>query len=91
MLTVLVEQHTDGDPAHVEPVQEVLYVLANHRVGTVRLLVLHQPLSHCRDDVIVTITDLDHRICETEGGRAGYNGHGELRGESKVREMKTYS
>lgn len=65
-LTVLVEQHSDGDSAHVEAIEEILHVLADHRVGAVGLLVLHHPLSHGGNDVIVSVSDLNDGVCETE-------------------------
>lgn len=66
---MLVEQHSDGYPAHVETIQEVLNVLADDRVCAVRLLVLHHPLSHGRDHVVVSVADLYDRICETKSRR----------------------
>lgn len=65
-LTVLVEQHSDGYSAHVEAIEEILHVLADHRVGAVGLLVLHNPLSHGGNDVIVSVSDLNDGVCETE-------------------------
>lgn len=68
-LTVLVEQHPDGDPAHVETIQEVLNILADDRVCAVCLLVLHHPLSHGGNHVVVPVSDLYDRICETKSRR----------------------
>lgn len=65
MLTMLVQQHPDGDAAHEETVQEVLHILAGHRVHAVGLFVLHHPLGHGGDDVIVSVADLNDSICET--------------------------
>lgn len=65
-LTVLVEQHSDGYSAHVEAIEEILHILADHRVGAVGLLVLHNPLSHGGNDVIVSVSDLNDGVCETE-------------------------
>lgn len=62
---MLIKQHPDGYPAHIEAIQKILKILADHRVCAVRLFVLHDPLSHGGDDVIVAISDFDHRICET--------------------------
>lgn len=63
---MLVEQHPDGNPAHVETIQEILNILADDRVCAVRLLVLHHPLSHGGNHVIVPVSDLYDRICETK-------------------------
>lgn len=65
MLTVLVKQHPDGYSAHVEAIQEILNVLADDGVCAIGLLVLHNPLGHSRDDVIVTVSDLYNSISET--------------------------
>lgn len=64
-LTVLVEQHPDGYPAHVKTIQEILNVLADNWVCAIGLFVLCKPLSHGGNDIIVPISDLYHRICET--------------------------
>lgn len=66
LLTVLVEQHPDGYPAHVETIQEILNVLADDRVRAVGLLVLDDSLSHGGNDIIVSISDFYHRVCETK-------------------------
>lgn len=65
-LTVLVEQHPDGYPAHVETIQKILNILADDWVCAVGLLVLHNSLSHGGNDVIVPISDFYYRICETK-------------------------
>lgn len=64
-LTVLVEQHPDGYSAHIETIQEVLNVLADDRVCAVCLFVLHHSLSHGGNHVVVPVSDLYDRICET--------------------------
>ena len=71
LLTVLVQKHPDGDAAHVEAVQEVLDVLADDGVRAVGLLVLHQPLGHGGNHVVVSVQDLDDGVGEAEGGRMG--------------------
>lgn len=63
---MLVEQHPDGYPAHIETIQEVLNVLADNRVRAVRLLVLHHSLSHGGNHIVVPVSDVYNRICETE-------------------------
>lgn len=63
---MLVEQHPDGYPAHIETVQEVLNVLADDRVCAVCLFVLHHSLSHGGNHIVVPVSDLYDRICETK-------------------------
>ncbi len=65
-LTVLIQEHSDRDPAHVEPVQEVLDVLAGDGVSPVGLLIFHHSLSHGGHHIIVAVSDLNHSICETK-------------------------
>lgn len=54
-LTVLVDQHPDGDPRHVEPIQEVLNTVLGVVVDVVRVLQLEDPLRHGLDDVGVPV------------------------------------
>jgi len=72
LLTVLVEQHPDGDPAHVETIQKILNILADDGVCAVGLLVLHHSLSHGGNDIIVPISDLYYRVCETKWRHGDY-------------------
>lgn len=65
-LTVLVQEHSDWNPAHVEAVQEVLHVLAGDGIGAVGLLILHHSLSHGGHYIIVAVSDLNHSICEAK-------------------------
>lgn len=69
-LTVLVDEHADGDAAQVEAVQEVLDVLVGHGVVPVRLLVLDDPLRHGGDDVVVPVPDRHQRVREPAQGTA---------------------
>lgn len=66
---MLVQQHPDGDPAHVETIQKVLDVLADDGVRAVGLLVLHHSLGHGGNHVVVPIPDPYYCLCETETGR----------------------
>lgn len=63
---MLVEEHSDGNPAHIEPIQEILHVLAGDGVGTVGFFILHHTLSHGGHHVIVSVSDLDHSFCEAK-------------------------
>lgn len=65
--TVLVDEHTNGDAAHVEPVKEVLHVLTCDGVLPKRLFVLNHPLCHGGHHVIVSVPDLNQGLCETGG------------------------
>lgn len=62
---MLVKEHSNGNPAHVKAVQEILHVLAGYRVSTIRLLILHHTLCHSGHHIIMPAKDLDHCICET--------------------------
>ena len=68
LLTVLVDEHAEGDAIGVEAVQEVLDAAADERVEAKLLLVLNDPLGHGRDHVVMAITDLDQQVQETGMG-----------------------
>lgn len=59
---MLVKEHSDGNSAHVEAVQEVLHVQASYRVSAICLLVLYHSLCHCGHHIIVPVQDLDQCI-----------------------------
>lgn len=61
-LTVLVDEHAEGDAVGVEAVQEVLHVAADEGVEAELLLVLDDPLGHGGNHVIVSVTDLDQEL-----------------------------
>lgn len=63
---MLVEQHPDGYPAHVETIQEILNILADDWICAISLFVLSKSLGHSGNDIIVPISDLYYRICETK-------------------------
>lgn len=63
-LTVLVDEHADGDAAEVEAVQEVLDVLVGDRVIAVGVLVLQHSLCHGRYYIIVPVPDGDQGFGE---------------------------
>lgn len=56
-LTVLVDEHPDGDAAHVEAIQEVLDILVGYRVLGEGLFVLNDALGHGGHDVVVSVSD----------------------------------
>lgn len=70
-LTVLVDEHADGDAAQVEAVQEVLDVLVGHRVVPIGVLILDDTLCHGGHHVVVAVTDGDQSIGEPGGGFGG--------------------
>lgn len=63
---MLVYEHAYGDTAHVETVQEVLDVLVGDRIHAKRLFVLHHPLSHCGNHIVVPVSNVDQSLCESE-------------------------
>lgn len=68
-LTVLIDQHADGDSAKVEAIQEVLDILVGDRVVPVSFLVFDHTLRHGRDHIIVAVPDGDQGVCEPRGTR----------------------
>lgn len=54
-LTVLVNEHANGDPAHVEAIQKVLNVLARDRVGAKRIPILDDTLGHGGHHIVVPV------------------------------------
>lgn len=63
-LTVLVDEHAEGDAAGEEAVQEVLHVAADEGVEAELLLVLDDPLGQGGNHVVVAVTDLDQELQE---------------------------
>ena len=79
-LTVLVDEHSDGDAAQVEAVEEVLDVLVGHWVVPIGVLILDDSLCHGGHHVVVAVTDGDQSIGEPgSGGLRGWGGA--LRGD----------
>lgn len=54
---MLVDEHSDGDSAHVETVQKVLDVLVCYWILRKSLFVLDDALSHGRHHVVVSVPD----------------------------------
>lgn len=65
-LTVLVDEHAERDAIGVEAVEEILDVAADEGVKAKLLLVLDDSLSHGGNHVVVTVTDLNQELQETE-------------------------
>lgn len=59
---MLIDEHSDGDAAHVEAVQEVLDVLASDGVLAKGLLVLDDTLCHSGYHVIVPVPNRHQRV-----------------------------
>lgn len=55
VLTVLVDEHANGDAAHVQAVQKVLNVLTCHRICPERVSILDDTLCHGWYHVIVPV------------------------------------
>lgn len=66
-LTVLVDEHADGDAAEVEAVQEVLDVLVGHGVIAIGVLVFEHALRHGGHHVVVAVPDGDQGLGEPAG------------------------
>ncbi len=64
VLTVLVDQHPNGDAAHVEAVQEVLNRVLRDRVHGPALLQLDHALGHRLDDARMPVSYLHQRLQE---------------------------
>lgn len=62
---MLINKHPNRDPAHVEPVQEVLYGVLRAWVHLVGLLQLQHALGHGLDDVGVPVADVDQALAES--------------------------
>lgn len=54
-LTMLVDEHTEGDSVGIETIQEVLNVATDEGVKAKLILVLDYPLGHSRDYIIVPV------------------------------------
>lgn len=67
---MLVDEHSNRDAAHVEPVQEVLDVLIGDHILGKDLFVFHDPLSHGRHHVVVSVSNGNQCVCKTKEGRA---------------------
>lgn len=63
---MLVDEHAKRDAIGVEAVEEVLDVAADEEVKAKLLLVLDDSLSHGGNHIIVTVTDLNQQVQETE-------------------------
>lgn len=59
---MLVDEHADGDAAHVEPVQKVLDILVGHWVLAEGLFVFYDALRHSRHDIVVPVSDGDQGV-----------------------------
>lgn len=68
--TMLVDQHSDGDAAHVEAIQKVLDVLVGDHILGKDLLVFQDPLRHSGHHVIMSVSDGDQGI-----NKPGDNGY----------------
>ena len=64
---MLVDEHPDGDAAHVEAIQEVLDVLVGDHVLGKGLFVLQDALSHGGNHVVVSVSDGDQGVDEPGG------------------------
>lgn len=72
-LTVLVNKHAEGDAVGIKPIQKILDVTANERIEPKLLLVFNHSLCHCRNHIIVSISDFNQNLQKTvwEENRSG--------------------
>lgn len=56
---MLVDEHAERDATGVEAVEEILDVATDEEVEAKLLFVLDHSLSHCWNNIIVTVTDLN--------------------------------
>lgn len=61
---MLVDEHPDRYPRHVEPIQEILYAVLGVVVHVVGILQLEDALRHRLDDVRMPVPDPDQRVAE---------------------------
>lgn len=66
-LTVLVDEHADGDAAEIESVQEVLDVLVEHGVISISIFVLDHALCHGWHHIVMAVPDGDQGLSEPAG------------------------
>lgn len=62
MLTVLVDEHSDGYPAQVQTVQEILNILISDRILTKYFFIFNHTLGHSGYNIIVPVSDVDQSI-----------------------------
>jgi hypothetical protein len=63
---VLIDQHADADPGHVEPIQEVLDAVLYLVVYFMGLLKFQNTLCHCLHNICVAVPYLYQRLTEPE-------------------------
>lgn len=61
-LTVLVNKHAERDAVGIKSVQKILDVTANEWIKPKLLLVLDHSLGHCRNHIIVSISDFNQDL-----------------------------
>lgn len=72
---MLVDEHPDGDSAHVEAVQEVLDAVLCSDIRLVGLLQLDYTLRHSLHYVRVTVPDFDQSVAEPESNETANETH----------------
>lgn len=63
---MLIDEHAKGDAVGVEAIEEILDVAADEGVKAELLLVLDDSLRHGGDHVVVTVTDLNQELQESD-------------------------
>lgn len=62
LLTVLVHQHPSRNTIHVKSIQKILEVLVGDWVHCAGIFILNDSLCHCRNYIMVSISNFDERI-----------------------------
>jgi hypothetical protein len=59
---VLVNKHAERNAVGIKPIQEILNVTANERIKPELFLVLNHALGHCRNNIIVSVSDIYQNV-----------------------------
>ncbi len=64
--TVLVDEHADTDPGHVETIEKVMNSMFNRLVDRMRFTQFDHAFGHRWHDIGVTISNLDQSLAESK-------------------------
>jgi len=63
---VLVDEHADADPRHVETIEKVMNSMFNRLVDRMRFTQFDDTFGHSWYDICVTVSNLDQSLAESE-------------------------
>jgi hypothetical protein len=63
---VLIDEHADADPGHVETIEKVMNSMFNRLVDRMRFTQFNHTFGHGRHDIGVTISNLDQSLAESK-------------------------